>query len=156
MDNNKQDFINNYLEQQASNIEGGTGGVLQPIAVPNNEALEEFKTKVRAWMEIDNTIKKLRAIIRERNHAKKELTEYILTFMSKFNIEDLNTKEGKLRYKVTTVKAPLTQQVMKSRLITNFTSDIHPDELAKLVFDTRNTVEKHSLKRLKPPKSLTI
>lgn len=155
----KQELLNTYLDDQTSALqqdEGSSGGALQTVEVPNNDELEEFKTKVRYWMEIDNTVKKLRGIIRERNQAKKELTSYILNFMSKFNIEDLNTKEGKLRYKVSSVKAPLSQQVLKERLLENYSTGITPDELIQKVFENRGIVEKHSLKRLKPPKVLTI
>ena len=33
--------------------------------------------------------------------------------MARFNIEDLNTKEGIIRYKKTFVKEPLTQKMIK-------------------------------------------
>ena len=157
----KDQLLNNYLDdQQAAGAvnDDGEEGVLQTMPeAPTTEELDQFKTKVRNWMEIDNTVKKLRGVIRERNTAKTDLTKQILEFMGKFNIEDLNTKEGKLRYKVSNVKAPVTKQTLKERLIQNYSPEMSADDLAKMVFDTpRATVEKHSLKRLQPPRVLNI
>lgn len=158
----KEALFNNYLDQQATQAADGGGnheeGILQTVAdnAPSGNDLEEFKGKVRQWMEIDNTVKRLRSVIKERNNAKQELTKYILAFMGKFNIEDLNTKEGKLRYKVSTVKAPVSKQALKERLIENHSVEKSAAELATAVFDVRGTVEKHSLRRLSPPKSLTL
>ena len=150
----KDALLNSYLDQQVEASEW----VLQTVAdSPSTEELDQFKNKVRSWMEIDNTVKKLRGVIRERNTAKVDLTREILDFMGKFNIEDLNTKEGKLRYKVSNVKEPVTRQTLKDKLIQNYSPEMNAEDLAKLVFDSpRGTVEKHTLRRLKPPRVLSI
>ena len=136
--NIKNQIINNYLSQQLMVQE-------KPIDVPSVEDLEDFKNCVKVWMELDANVKKMQILIKERNLVKKEVTKKILAFMSRFNIEDLNTKEGKLRYKVTQVKAPLSQKQIKSKIVE--LPGLTGNELAEKVFE-RQVIPKHSLKRV--------
>lgn len=124
-------------------------GILRNIDLPDQAVLDDFKNQVRAWIEIDNNIRKLKQAIKERNVMKKQLTDKILTFMGKYNIEDLNTKDGsRLRYKVTQVKEPLTASKIKERITENFGQIRNIDDLNEHVF-TAKKVEKISLRRLK-------
>jgi hypothetical protein len=68
---------------------------------PSQNELDDFKNQVKIWFEIDNSVKKMQQSIKEHNHAKGVLNTKILHFMAKYNIDDLNTKEGILRYRVT-------------------------------------------------------
>ena len=138
--NIKNQIINNYLSQQLMVQE-------KPIDVPSVDDLEDFKNCVRIWMEVDANIKKMQVLIKERNVLKKEVTKKILAFMSRFNIEDLNTKEGKLRYKVTQVKAPLSQKDIKDKIEKTYKHGISVNELTEKVFE-RQVIPKHSLKRI--------
>ena len=125
------------------------GGTLKSIELPDQAVLDDFKNQVRMWVEIDNNIRKLKQAARERNAIKKQLTEKILKFMAKYNIEDLNTKDGsRLRYKVSQVKEPLTAQKIKERLEQNINNIHSVDDLHEKVFTT-NKVEKVTLRRLK-------
>ena len=69
--------------------------------------------------------------------------------MVKFNIEDLNTKEGIIRYKKTFIKEPLTQKMIQSKLNELFSGN--ESDLVKInnIFTNRNKIEKTSLRRLK-------
>ena len=81
----------------------------------NEIMLEEFKKNVQNWMTFDNQMKRLAAASKQLKIKKKELNEKILDFMARYNIEDLNTKEGIIRYKKTFVKEPLTQKLIKEK-----------------------------------------
>lgn len=153
-------LINNYLNQQLAAAASGeghdpnasAGGAVQHIELPDAAILDEFKNHVRAWIEIDNVIRKLQAAVKERNGLKKQLTEKILRFMSKYNIEDLNTKDGsKLRYKVCKSTAAPSKTQIKERLVQYYGNCASIDELTEKVFEKsqRDTV---SLRRLNPPK----
>ena len=83
---------------------------------PDAASLEEFKSQVRMWMELDNSIKQLQDLIKERRTFKKQLNEKILAFMARYNIEDLNTKDGKLRYRMHYVREPLSQATIRQRM----------------------------------------
>jgi len=141
-------IINSYLSQQMT-ADNPTSFEIQPLDVPTPVELEEFKNHVRMWMEIDNSVKKMQSAIRERNAAKNMISQNILQFMSKFNIEDLNTKEGKLKYRVCQVKEPLSHNIMKTRFLENFDPSKSVEEMTTKIFEERKLVEKHSLRRSK-------
>lgn len=141
----KNQIIHSYLSQQ---LMAPVSREIQATDVPTATELEEFKNFVHMWMEIDSNIKKLQALAKERSAMKKEIGSKILAFMSRFNIEDLNTKEGKLRYKVTRVKAPLSQTEIKNKIQTNYKQGMDVEDLTKKVFE-RETVSKHCLRRFK-------
>lgn len=152
----KSQLINQYLAQQMNESTGGAKEYAhasqsqQLIEMPDAQALEEFKTHVRTYISADNDIRKLRTLIKERNKTKLGLTSKILSFMARYNIEDLNTKEGKLRYKVTTVKQALNKEQMKSKLDECFNEVKDVEELKDKVFGTKTEVTKHTLKRICP------
>ena len=146
----KNQIVNSYLTQQLG--ESSMSSDVATIEVPTQAELDEFKAHVRSWMEVDNAVKKLQAAIKERNSAKNIIAQRILSFMCKFNIEDLNTKEGKLKYRVSQVRAPISQSTIKARLIENYDqvvdSKMSIDDLTKKIFDNDRAVkEKHSLRR---------
>lgn len=120
------------------------------VEVPDAVALENFKQQVRTWVELDSSIKKLQAALKERREYKKLLTQKVLDFMAKFNIEDLNTKEGRLRYNVVYVKPSLSQKVIKSKLLDFFANDVATGQnVTNAVFETSERLAKINLKRLK-------
>lgn len=115
----------------------------------NELMLEEFKKNVQNWMTYDNQMKRLAAASKQLKQKKNELNEKILDFMSKYNIEDLNTKEGVIRYKKTYIKQPLTQKLIKERLNDIFKDNETDLERINEIFNNREKVEKTSLRRLK-------
>jgi hypothetical protein len=129
------------------------------IETPDNVALEEFKHQVRLWMEIDNQIKKFNQVIKEKKTVQRVLTDKILGFMSRYNIEDLNTKEGKLRYKVSYTKPSVKKTSIKEKLLNYFE---HDKETGKKVVDAifeeeeAAKVEKVSLRRLKGVRIMNV
>ena len=115
----------------------------------DNALLDEFKNQVRMWWQYDTDIKRLQVAIRERRTAQNHITEKVLDFMKRHNIEDLNTKEGVLRYRTAVVKAPLSQKSIKTRLSEFFERDPNAMNYIKKIFEDREKVEKVSLRRLK-------
>lgn len=128
-----------------------------PLAPPNSgfngdpAQLEDFKHDVRAWIELDNSIRRLQASIKERRAAKKHLSDRILGFMGRNNIEDLDTKDCRLRYKVSYVRSPLSMAAIKDRVTAYFSGDPSKErerQFTGAVFGNRERVEKQSLRRL--------
>jgi hypothetical protein len=115
----------------------------------NELMLEEFKKNVQNWMTYDNQMKRLAAASKQLKQKKNELNEKILDFMSKYNIEDLNTKEGVIRYKKTYIKQPLTQKLIKEKLNDMFKDNETDLERINEIFNNREKIEKTSLRRLK-------
>ena len=117
---------------------------------PDGASLEEFKNQVKIWMELDNSIKQLQTLQRERKTFKKQLTDKILQFMSVHNIDDLNTKDGRLLFKTSFVKRPLTQSTIRQRVEDELNKEV-PDKCTAItlaVFD-RDKKQTMSLRRLK-------
>ena len=115
----------------------------------NELMLEEFKKNVQNWMLIDNQMKRLGAASKQLKVKKNDMNEKILDFMARYNIEDLNTKEGIIRYKKTYVKEPLTQKLIKEKLNEIFKDSDTNLEKINEIFNNRGKVEKTSLRRLK-------
>lgn len=146
----KGQILNSYLTQQMMTAEEDQKQI-QNMDLPDSHNLEEFKGQVKMWIECDNQIKKLQALIKERNAMKSKLTVKILDFMCKYNIEDLNTKDGKLRFKQSTHKRNATLAEVKKRLAENFGVATSIDELTAKVFEPK-TIQHTSLRRLKASK----
>jgi len=122
----------------------------QAMTESMNEALlEEFKSHVKDWLELDNQLKRLAAAAKERRKKKNDINLKILDFMGRFNIEDLNTKEGIIRYRKTYVKEPLSQKTIKIKLEELFKNDKDTFEKVQKIFTEREKIEKTSLRRLK-------
>ena len=129
------------------------------VEAPGGMTLDEFKHQVKMWMEIDNQIKAAAALIKEKRKVQNVLTEKVLSFMTRYNIEDLNTRDGKLRYKVTRSKPSVRQKQIKERISDCFKDDPDTAErVMKQVFDKENetTVERVTLRRLKASQSLNV
>jgi competence transcription factor ComK len=146
----KQQFQQHQQQKSAAPTQGQSrANAVKTVELPDQAVLDEFKNQVKMWVEIDNNIRKLKQAARERNVVKKQLTEKILMFMAKYNIEDLNTRDGsRLRYKVSSVKEPLTANKIKERLEKNIGNINSLDDLNEKVF-TAKKVERVSLRRLK-------
>lgn len=131
----------------------------EQVELPDDQTMHEFKAKVQQWMQLDKEVKALEALVKEKKVAKVALTQGILEFMGQFNVEDLNTRDGRLRYKVTNAIAPLSQKKIRERLVAFLEAKFKPsstkdecqrviDEADSVVFQ-RDRVEKVSLRRLK-------
>lgn len=138
----KRDLMNTYLTQQS--------GETQLVPIEQNISLEEFREYVRKWLELDNGIKKAQEAIRERKKIRDKLSYVISAFMCKYNIEDLNTKEGRIRCKVSTVKAPVSQKLVKQKITDYFSHDeSRSQDILNKIYEERPCTEKVSLRRLK-------
>jgi hypothetical protein len=118
--------------------------------LPDNISIEDFTTLVQKWIEIDNWIKKSQEILKEKRKQKDKLKQVITHYMSKYNIEDLNTSEGKIRCKVQYVKSGVNQKVVKNKIV-EFMRDNEEqcNALITKIFNDRDKVEKMSLRRIK-------
>ncbi len=118
--------------------------------VPENISLEDFKNYVKKWIEYDNFIKKAKQVIKDKKKVCDELNRIIIKFMCKYNIEDINTKEGRIRCKTTVVKPAVTQKVVKQRICDYFKDNENKkEEILHKIYEEREQVEKVSLRRLK-------
>lgn len=152
----KNELLQGYL------VEQGRQTALVPAArpaflsEPQDTELDQFKQQVRTWMDLDSQIQKLQSALKERRQMKKELTTRILEFMSRYNIEDLNTREGKLRYSVVQVKPSLSQKMVRERLTEVYPTVRSAHDLVKHVFEETPRVERPTLRRVRVRNALDI
>ena len=122
----------------------------------NNEEFGEFKKKVKDWLTIDDDIITLQNAIKERKKRKDELTPYILNFMDRFEINDLNTNDGKLKFTKSMYTKPLNKKFLVSRLGDFFKDFTKGEKVAGFILDNRDKEEKIKLRRVKDKKSLNL
>jgi Family of unknown function (DUF5760) len=138
MNDEKKNLLNLYLEQQKSpqNLE--------------DISLAEFKSILKKWLEFDNFIKKAKVAIKEKTMAQKKLAEVITSYMDKYDIEDINTSEGKIKFKKSVGKTPVSQKKIKET-INEYFKDNEPIRTGILtkIYENRSPVERMSLRRLK-------
>jgi hypothetical protein len=165
MDVLKKKLLQNYVQQQNTlNPNTPSGSVMGVSEIAENTlvlydtnnisaesiTLEDFKNYVKKWLEYDNFIKKSKDIIKEKKECRDKLSDVITKFMVKYNIEDLNTKEGRIRCKQSYKKAPVSQKIVKERITDYFARDNkNVDDILFKVFEDREKVEQISLRRLK-------
>ncbi len=140
----KNDVVDSIIESEVDTPKEST----QLINDMNAEELRVFKDKVKAWVELDMVIKRLQVAIKERKKLKDTLNEDILRFMIKYNIEDLNTKTGTIKYKKTKTKIPLSQKKIKEKLYAIFQNNEKIIKKIDEVFENREIKEKESLRKV--------
>ena len=131
----------NYMNQHDNNV--------SPTQI-DDVLLDEFRNNVKLWMQLDNDIKKLQNAVKDRKRLQKELTDKMEEFMRRYNIEDLNTSQGTIRFKTTYVKAPSNQKMMKEKIKDYFRgNEDQAQEFIKYLFEDREKVEKSSIRRVR-------
>jgi len=165
----KAALFKEYLSQQADNV--FINGLLDPDNIQmhssrlpvhdqnsvdeDDDDFERFKAIVKYYTKTDNEIKDIKSKVKLLNSESKKrqkilesISPTIMEFMSKNEIDELNSKDGVIKYKKSMVKSPLTQKILKDQLYEKFGS---ADELKKAldkIFKEREKVEKQSLKRI--------
>lgn len=166
--NQKDILVREYLRQQQSHlanedfadklIDAEQINVHHTQLVPTNSSteddLQQFKDQVKSWIKLDNEVKAINAKIKildnERKHRKKlieKLSEGILNFMTSNEIDELNSKDGIIKYKKSYVKEHLSQKQIIHKLQDVFKNIDDAEERINNVFKNRDKVEKMRLLR---------
>jgi len=154
--NSSSAFVNQMMSNEDIQIHGDVNTFFN-FQTQNNEEqenteLEDFKNKVKIWLRLDNETKeltnKIRMLDNERKQRKKymqSLGPFIMEFMSKNDIEELNSKDGRLLYKSSFVKVPISNSYVRSKLYEEFPSS---HEKLDNIFVNREKQKKVTLRRL--------
>ena len=108
---------------------------------------DQLKINVKMYLDMDDQIKALNKAIVERRKKKNELSEEILGTMKKFEIDNMNTKNGKLIYSTTKSTKPLNKNNLITGLNLYFQDEDKAKNVSKIVLDNRDKVEKVKLRR---------
>lgn len=118
---------------------------------------EKLQKDVKDYMEIDDKIKALNKAIKKYRKNKEDLSKEVLETMKVFDLNYMNTKNGRLIYNETTTKKPLNKTSLLSGLTSFFNDDLEKAKLcSQFVMSKRETVKKVTLKRTINKKSMDI
>lgn len=137
----------------------------------NNIEFNNFKEIVKRYLTLNNTAKQYETkskeikaeideIIKERVEMRKKLKEkveeqkkqmdaiepYIMQFMKKNDILNLNTRLGNIKYKESNCKKRVTKDVIKERIEKLFENHENREDILNQIF---NTEERETKKQLK-------
>jgi len=123
---------------------------------PTAEEIETFKVLVSDWFKYDDDIRKLKIAIRERKTLQQVLNNKIEEFMFKYNYNDLNTQNGRLKTNVRSVHKPVN--IKDIREIINTNKHLTGEELLIKIFnkEERPIIVKKSIKRIIPKVSMSL
>lgn len=124
---------------------------------PSEAQMVEFKRAVNAWYQQDNEERVLkieanavRLKIAQSVALKGKIGQSIMTFMERFDIEDLSTRDGVLRFNRREVRRAAGKTQILDRIRDFFTEDEATAEALLGNVLQPLTVEQKSLRRLKP------
>ena len=117
--------------------------------IPENE-IQFFKEKVKHWLHVGEQINDLTAQIRNLKKVRnKELEPEITSFMTKYNVSDLNTGDGKLRCQEKKTKKGLNKNNIRENLSKYLTEGDQLDEAMNSILTEREIIISYKLKKMK-------
>ena len=114
----------------------------------SNQDFVEFKKNVKIWIELDDDIQTLNEALKARKKKKEEITPLLTEFMNSYEINDLNTKDGQLKFSKLNVAKPLSKKYLMNRVGDFFKSYSKGEEVINFVYDNREKQEKFKLRRV--------
>tara|TARA_Y100000591_G_C21753545_1_gene656123 strand:- start:791 stop:1171 length:381 start_codon:yes stop_codon:yes gene_type:complete len=115
-----------------------------------NQSLEDFKTKVKQWLAIDEEINKYESKIKElKKHKKKVLEPEITSFMVEHNITNLNTENGLIKCNERKTKKGLNKHNIRENLTQVLNDESQIEQALQLIMNNREVVVKHVLTKPK-------
>lgn len=116
---------------------------------PSEEQIVEFRAHVSKWFQLDSELKDIQKLAKEKRVVKNKLRDVILAFMKRYNIEELRTQNGKLRFETRNVKkAPSKTEIEENMQIALRDRPALAEELKTKLFIS-DSVQKVSLKRVR-------
>jgi hypothetical protein len=117
--------------------------------IPKPE-LDDFRKKVKTWLDLDTEISLLEKKARELKKIRnKQLEPDITKFMNTFNITDLNTDNGKLKCNQRNTKKALNKKNIRQNLSHVFQDINQVDEAMHLILNNREIVTSYKLVKSK-------
>ena len=122
---------------------------------PLTDALKQhFKSSVVSWLSIDEEIAELQSKIKVlKDKKKKEVEPEIMNFMKTYNISDLNTQNGRLKYSEKNVKKGLNKKSIMENLILYYNNnEDKAEEVTNFIYDNREEKTTQKITKLKAKK----
>ena len=105
------------------------------------ETQAELVTHIRKWVSVDNEIKNLQKMIKEKRKEQKELNGELINVMRDHEIECFDTNDGKIVYTKNKRKAPLNKKHLERALVNYFQNIDKAKETCNYILETREDKE---------------
>lgn len=89
----------------------------------SGEVTDEFRKKMSEWVNIKKTLVEARKDVKVLNEKEKELKSFIMKFMEKEGIDNVNLKKGKVTLRNSKKKESLTKERVQLGLLKHFNGD---------------------------------
>lgn len=102
---------------------------------------------IKEWIKIENDLKEIQKIVREKREEKKLLTHELCEIMKNNEIDCFDTNGGKIMYTKNKVKTSLSKKHLLSSLFEMFKDDPHyAEKIATHILDSREDKVKESIR----------
>ena len=123
---------------------------MNPFEQIHEKEIQFFKEKVQRWLHVDKQITELETKIKELKKVRnKELEPEITTFMTQYNVTNLNTDIGKLKCQERKTKKGLNKNNIRENLSKYLTEQDKLDEAMNELWTNREIVISYKLKKIK-------
>ena len=127
--------------------------IMNPFEKIPEIEIQFFKEKVQRWLNVDTQIAQLESQIRELKKVRnKELEPQITTFMTQYNVTDLNTDNGKLKCQERKTKKGLNKNNIRENLSKYLTEQDKLDQAMDDLWTNREITVSYKLKKIKDKK----
>lgn len=115
------------------------------------DSISHLKKIVKDYLKVDNDIKERQQVIKNLRDQQKIRKEYICKFMKTNDLEDINSKTGRLRYNYKEAPKALTEKKTIEYIIEYFGNSRREeaDKLIETILAKRESRQVESLRRLK-------
>ena len=115
------------------------------MSEPDSKAI--LVNTIKEWIALNSEITQLQKTMREFKAKKKLLTTSLVSVMENNEIDRFDTKNGRLMYKKTKVKAPINRDYLLKMLDDYFKNDpdVDTNEIGTFILENRPIRENSSL-----------
>ncbi len=110
---------------------------------------KEFRKNVLKWVDIDDSLRAIRAKVKELSDEKKKFEEEILSYLGKVEEDGVALKDGKLSKYVSKSKEPLNKDTIQKSLVECIGDSNKASQLTEHIINNRKITEKVKLSRTK-------
>ena len=99
---------------------------------------EELIENIKAWMKIENELKQLKKEENDRKKKKESISKRLMEIMNENDIDEFNTKTGKIVYSKKNVKKPISKKILLE-ILTKYTQGnvSQANEITEFINDNR-------------------
>lgn len=108
---------------------------------------ERIVETIKDWIKIDNDLKEIQKVVREKREEKKMLTNELCEIMKNNEIDCFDMNDGKIMYTKNKVKTSLSKKHLLSSLMDMFKDDPHyAEKIASHILDSRGDKIKENIR----------